>query len=382
MVAIPNIYNSKYVKYYIVVPLLLLAFGAYFSTHIVLDSSLSGGVSILIQSNTTMPSQQIASEIAAMLHSPQPSIERSPGGLQITISSNKSLVSAQDRNLEFFAWQQNYTASIVNATALSGAYSLNSTNQTTAARLASAKLEANRSVSMMRASLSSELADLQPFIGSQQVPNDPKAMLYLAQSAYSNASTVYTKSVISTLHSIIPFTSYSYKDIGPTLGRYFLNQLIWVIIIAFILVSISVLFIFRSIAPAIAVVFGAANDMIVALGAMGLLGIPLGTASIGGLLMIIGYSIDTDVLASFRILKLHGGTPEERAHSSMRTGLTMTATAIVSFLVLFIVSILTYVPTYYEVAGVALCGLIGDIFTTWMANTPLVLLYKKRKERI
>ncbi len=378
---IPNIYSSKYLKYYILVPLLLLAAGIYFSTHIVLDSSLSGGVSVILQSNTTLPSQQIAAEVASRLNSPQPSIQKSPGGLQITIASNQSLVNAQDKNLEFFSWQQNYTTDLVNATTLQQAYRQDSTNASLASRLQNANLETNRSLAMMSISLAQELSYLAPFIGAQQVPQNPSAMLSLAQSAYANASTLYTSKIISTLHSIIPFTTYSYQDIGPTLGRYFLNQLELVIAVAFILVSIAVLFIFRSIAPAFSVVFGAANDMIIALGAMGLFGIPLGTASIGGLLMIIGYSIDTDVLVAFRILKMHGDTPEERAHSAMKTGMTMTATAIVSFAVLFIVSTLTYVPTYYEVAGVALCGLIGDLFTTWLGNAPLILLYKRRKER-
>jgi preprotein translocase subunit SecF len=381
MLTLPNIYNGKYVRYYIVIPLVLLALGLFYSTHIVLDSSLSGGVSVIVQSNTTVPSQQIASEIAAKLHSPQPSIERSPGGLQITIASNQSLISAQGKSLEFFAFQENYTKGLLNVSTYSSLLKTNSTNQTDIQGLAAASRQVNSSLLMMSSSLSDELSDLRPFIGTVQVPSSPNAQLALAQSSYSNASTIYTNTVISTLHSIIPFTTYSYQNLGPTLGSYFLSQLEWVIIAAFVLVSIAVLFIFRSVVPALTVVFGAANDMIIALGAMGLLGIPLGTASIGGLLMIIGYSIDTDVLASFRILKMHGGTPEERAHSSMKTGLTMTATALVSFSVLFVVSIFTYVPTYYEVAGVALCGLLGDIFTTWLGNTPIILLYKKRKDR-
>lgn len=376
-----NIYNSKYVKYYPLIPIILMVFGLYFATHIVLDSSLSGGISIILQSNTTLSSQQIASEIANKLHSPQPSIQKSPGGLQITIAGNSSLVNAQKMSLDFFAFQQNYTDALLNETALRSSIGANSLNQTALAGLKTEETIKNASLAMMSKSLSEELAYLKPFIGNVQVPNTPEAQLALAQNAYANASDAYTKQVIDTLHSIIPFKTYTYQDIGPTLGSYFLGQLETVIIIAFVLVSIAVLFIFRSVAPAFSVVFGAANDMIIALGAMGLLGIPLGTASIGGLLMVIGYSIDTDVLVAFRILKMHGATPEERAYSSMKTGMTMTATAIVSFSVLFIVSIFTYVPTYYEVAGVALCGLVGDLFTTWLGNTPLILGFKKRKDR-
>ncbi|MEM3247585.1 MAG: hypothetical protein QW207_03545, partial [Candidatus Micrarchaeaceae archaeon] len=83
---------------------------------------------------------------------------------------------------------------------------------------------------------------------------------------------------------------------------------------------------------------------------------------------------------SIRILKRKEGIPEERAYSAMKTGLTMTTTAIVAFATLFIVSIIAYVPTYFEISGVVLFGLIADIFTTWFGNAPMVLLYKKRKE--
>ena len=98
--------------------------------------------------------------------------------------------------------------------------------------------------------------------------------------------------------------------------------------------------------------------------------------------MLIGYSIDTDVLTAIRILKRSGGTPEDRAYESMKTGLTMTATAIVAFAVLFVVSIIIYVPTYYEISSVVLFGLIADIFTTWFGNASIILWHKKRKEGI
>ena len=81
---------------------------------------------------------------------------------------------------------------------------------------------------------------------------------------------------------------------------------------------------------------------------------------------------------AIRILKRGEGSVEDRAYSSMRTGLTMTSTAIVSFSVLFVVSLVAYVPTYYEIAAVVLCGLIGDLITTWLGNAPMLMLYKKR----
>ena len=58
----------------------------------------------------------------------------------------------------------------------------------------------------------------------------------------------------------------------------------------------------------------------------------------------------------------------------------MTSTAIVAFAVLFVVSLVSGITTYFEISGVVLFGLIGDIFTTWFGNAPMVLIYKKRKE--
>ena len=58
----------------------------------------------------------------------------------------------------------------------------------------------------------------------------------------------------------------------------------------------------------------------------------------------------------------------------------MTATAIVSFAVLFIISLVEYVPTYYEITGVVLMGLIGDLMTTWLLNATIILLYQKKRD--
>ena len=184
------------------------------------------------------------------------------------------------------------------------------------------------------------------------------------------------------LSSHVSFSNYSYEDVTPTLGSYFLSQVRGIIIAAFILVAIAVFFIFRTPIPSLAVVFGAANDIIVALGAMGAFHIPLGVASVGGILMLIGFSIDTDLLSSIRILKRTEGTPTERAMSTFKTGVTMTSTAILSFVTLFVISYIAFIPTYIEISGVVLFGLLADILTTWCGNTVMVVWYKKRRDKI
>ena len=384
MPRLPNIYHYKNLKLLIAIPLVLMVIGILFSTQIVLDTSLRGGVSIIIQTNTTLGAGTLAGDLSSALHVQAPEIATSPGGLQITLPINQSLANADTYLIQFYADKANYSTYLVNATSLSIAYAQNKT-PALLQQLQQMNANVNASLQKMQAALKNEIAALQPFgaqTNSTINSTDPSVLQNAAQSAYSTASAVYQSNVIAVLHRLVPFTSYSYQQVTPTLGQFFLSELTNTIIIAFILIFFVVLFIFRSPVPSLAVVFGAANDIIIALGAMGLFKIPLGVASVAGLLMLIGYSIDTDVLTAIRILRRGEGTPEDRAYSAMRTGVTMTATAIVSFGVLFVVSLVAYVPTYYEIAGVVLFGLIGDIATTWLGNASMILLYKKRKERL
>jgi preprotein translocase subunit SecF len=382
MFQLPNIYSHKNLKYLIVLPLALMILGIYFSTQLTYDTTLAGGVSIILQTNSTAQTSQLASEISAKLNSGSPSIAVSPGGLQITLTMNKSLSDAESYIVGFYAQKSNYSSYVLNATALGLELRNSPGNASLRSELAQQNAAINASLAEMQASLHGELAALAPFgVPAAFNSSNVNQMQQVAQGAFTNASNIYEQNTISALRTIIPFSSYSYQQITPTLGQFFLGELKDTIIVAFILVFIAVFFVFRSPVPSIVVVFGAANDIIVAIGAMAVLRIPLGVASIGGLLMLIGYSIDTDVLTAIRILRRGEGTPEDRAYASMRTGVTMTATAIVSFAALFAISVIEYVPTYYEIAGVVLIGLIGDVITTWFGDASMILLYKKWKEK-
>lgn len=378
---LPNIYSNRNLKHLIAVPLILLVLGLYFSTQIRFDSTLSGGVSILLETNSTISTSQFASLLTSKLGVSEPDVVASPGGYEITITENQSLSSAQNYLISFYAFQANYSSFQFNATTAQIGLDRNPNNVTLQGALAKADLGMNASSGEMAKYLGMELNTLKPLIGPKTYnTSDIPGMGVVANNAYTNASTIYESKVVSTLQSIVPFQSYSYQQISPTLSSYFLGQIQYIIIVAFLLISIVVFIIFRSVVPSFSVVFGAGNDIIIALGFMGLLKIPLGLASLGGLLMLIGYSIDTDMLSAVRILKRHDGTAQERAFSAFRTGTTMTFTAILSFGILFIVSLIAYVPTYYEISGVVLFGLIGDLFTTWLGNTPMILMYKQKKD--
>ncbi len=379
---VPNIYESRHYKLYVIIPIAMLLISLYFIPKIQLDSSLRGGITITLQSNSSMDQRQLVSLVDSAIPGAEATVARAPGGVSVTIASNASISNAEAYLLGAYSYYGNYTQARYVATSLSSLLTSQPNNATLQADLASANANVSTYLSRLNSSIKGEFSSLSAMLpNSTYNTTSPEAMLNSGKSALSRVNSMYEDRVISALHSIVPFTTYSYQTVTATLSNYFLGQVFDIIIMSFIVVGIIVLFVFRNFIPSLTVVFGAANDLIIALGAMGFFGIPLGVASIGGLLMLVGYSIDTDILSAMKVLKRHEGTPEERAFSTLKTGMTMTTTALIVFSILFIVSYVSFIPTYFEISGVVLAGLVGDILATWFGNVVLVLWYKKRKER-
>ena len=175
----------------------------------------------------------------------------------------------------------------------------------------------------------------------------------------------------------------SFRTIGPVLSAAALNQVYWAIAIAFIFMSITVFIIFRNFVPSIAVILAALSDILIAAGGMSLFGIPLSIASVGALLLLIGYSVDTDILLTTRVLKRREGTVTDRALEAMKTGLTMSAAAIGAMTALYIVTIF-FIPsadTLANIAAVLIIGLVADILATWFMNLGILRWYLERGRR-
>ncbi len=164
---------------------------------------------------------------------------------------------------------------------------------------------------------------------------------------------------------------YTVEEIGPVLGSIFWEQAIKAIIVAFILMSIVIAIAFRTLVPCVAVILAAVTDIVGALAIMNLLGIKLSLATLGALLMLIGYSVDTDVLLTTETIKTRL-TFGEGLKKAMKTGLTMSFTTIS---VLAIMSIFSASLVIKEIATVVLIGLIIDIFSTWFTNAGILKIY-------
>lgn len=172
-------------------------------------------------------------------------------------------------------------------------------------------------------------------------------------------------------------TIQSYRSVGALLSEQALTQVYYALAFAFLFMSITVFIIFRNVVPSLAVIAAAASDIIIAVGGMSLFGIPLSLASVGGILMLIGYSVDTDILLTTRVLKEKKGTVTERARKALGTGLTMTAAAIASMVALYLVVVL-FIPaasTLADIAAVLIIGLTADLMTTWLMNLGILRWY-------
>ena len=188
----------------------------------------------------------------------------------------------------------------------------------------------------------------------------------------------YSAKLSSTLSELVKYDSASFNEVSASLSAKFLSQAVNVVLYSTVLVCIAVFLIFRTIAPSIAVLTGALSDVLIAMGAMGLFGIPLTLASFAALLMLVGFSLDTDVLLTMRVIKMREGTARERAYDAMKTGMTMSMALLLSFICLFVLAAVTHIDTYYEISAVAIAGLAGDVVATWLFNAVIVLYYLER----
>ena len=171
---------------------------------------------------------------------------------------------------------------------------------------------------------------------------------------------------------------YGIEVIGSSLGASFFRESLIALVVAFLFMGLVVFIYFRTFIPSIAIILAAFSDMVFALAVINIMDVRVGTAGIAAFLMLIGYSVDTDILLSVRVLKRKEGTVMDRIISSIKTGMTMTITAIVSTVVALLV---TQSEVIRQIMLILLIGLIADIFNTWIQNVGLLRIYVEKKAK-
>ena len=171
---------------------------------------------------------------------------------------------------------------------------------------------------------------------------------------------------------------YTIEIIGSSLGASFFREIVIALLIAFLFMGVVVFLYFRTFVPSIAVILAAFSDIVVTLAVANLLNFKLSSAGIAAFLMLIGYSVDTDILLSTRVLKRKEGDVIDRVLGATKTGLTMTMTTIVAVIATLL---FTESEVIRQIMSILLIGLCVDIINTWIQNVGLLRLYLERKEK-
>lgn len=215
------------------------------------------------------------------------------------------------------------------------------------------------------------------------IPTDEKETVDFASSVFDKAKIAFELELQNSIQQELGLgadSKFQLREIGASLGETFWQNAIVVTLAAMILITIIVLIFFREIVPSFAIIAAAIFDIMCALGLMSWFGVSLSLATIPALLMLVGFSIDTDIMLTTRLLKRKENTPADRTREAFKTGLTMTGTAIASVSVLLIASYFYQMVVVFQISSVLLFGLIGDVISTWLMNAPVLLIYLERKK--
>ena len=178
------------------------------------------------------------------------------------------------------------------------------------------------------------------------------------------------------------------QQADPTYAKSLQTQAIKAILLSFCLMAVVVFLIFRTFVPSVAVVLSAFSDIAIAAAFIAIAVIELSLGTVAALLMLIGYSVDSDILLTTRLLKRRGNLDDKVTHA-MTTGLTMTGTTLAALLVMYLVSAYSYiiVPSFPQISIISdisivlLFGLVADLMNTWMLNTGILKWHLQKPRR-
>jgi len=283
-----NIYESKHYKLLLIIPAVVLVIAAFFAMQVKFGIDMRGGISIIAPSNAQTTPDALETALNARFDLEELKVRSIGGavpGFVIEFVGEKTLLNAQT--------------------------ALEKTDYEQAIQVSTSYLQKNNVP--------------EPTVTTASAQEKAQSYYSTAREAFKNKLTTFLSAELGASSD-----SFSVQDIGPSLGSFFLNQTLTAIAFAFILVVALVFWFFRTPIVSIAVVQAAFYDAILGFAALGFFQIPLTLAMLAPLLMLIGFSVDTDIVLTERMMKRKEGTPTQRLLSASKTGLTMAFSAIAS----------------------------------------------------
>jgi preprotein translocase subunit SecF len=184
------------------------------------------------------------------------------------------------------------------------------------------------------------------------------------------------------------YTNVEIRQMGEVVSKSLQGQALLALVYSFLGMAIVVFLIFKTFVPSIAVVTAALADIVFAVAMMNVFGVVLSLGTVAALLMLIGYSVDTDILLTNRLLKRRGEL-NEKVKDAMKTGLTMTTTTLAALAALFVLSSGSYIVSSFtridiirDISAVLIFGLVGDLVNTWMTNLGILRWYLEKDRKV
>jgi len=168
------------------------------------------------------------------------------------------------------------------------------------------------------------------------------------------------------------------SQISPMLSEDAQQTAIWAMGIAFVLMSLLVIGLFRSAVPAFIVILSVTSNILIATAAINIVGIELTMGTVGAILMLIGYSVDSDIVLNTHVLKSKKSEFVDQVHDAMRTGVTMTVTSLAAMLVMSLAATIVGIELLAHMGLILAIGLAADLIITYMLNVSILRWYVNR----
>ena len=159
---------------------------------------------------------------------------------------------------------------------------------------------------------------------------------------------------------------------GEALSKSFYKELLLAMGLAFLFMSITIFLIFRIPLPSLYVISCALADIIIPMTVVNIMGMSLSTAGVAAFLMLIGYSVDSDIVLTTRVLRRKEEALNSRIYSAFRTANTMTLTSLAAVTAGYIITISLVLK---QIFFILIIGLITDLIITWLMNASLLKWY-------
>ncbi|WP_225335129.1 protein translocase subunit SecF [Halomicrobium urmianum] len=213
----------------------------------------------------------------------------------------------------------------------------------------------------IRSAFDQEISEVQyaQASGEYIVTFGPDADSQAVESAVSSASNLENRGL---------------NQISPSFGESVQRTALIGVGVAFLGMSVLVFALFRTFVPSIAVVLSAFSDIVIPVALMNVFGIELTLGTVAALLMIIGYSVDSDILLNTHVLR-RSGDFYESTYRAMRTGVTMTITSLCAMAAMAFTAWLFGVQLLTAIGLVLVFGLAADLMNTYMMNVTLLRWY-------